>query len=59
MHIVEKLGGIAIIAGSLLLCAYAVLFPILLPLGTGNFDYAEVLRSPVLVPLALVASSAC
>ncbi|WP_415878160.1 hypothetical protein [Methylomonas sp. TEB] len=35
--------------------AYAVLFPILLPLGTGSFDYAEVVRSPGWVPLALVA----
>ncbi|WGS84237.1 hypothetical protein [Methylomonas sp. UP202] len=41
--------------GSLLLSAYAVLFPILLPLGTGAFDYAEVVRSPGWVPLALVA----
>ncbi|OAI11544.1 hypothetical protein A1507_20455 [Methylomonas koyamae] len=55
MNVFEKLGGIAIIAGSLLLSAYAVLFPILLPLGTGTFDYAEVVRSPGWVPLALVA----
>jgi len=55
MHIFEKLGGIAIIFGSLLLSAYAVLFPILLPLGTGSFDYAEVVRNPSWVPLALVA----
>lgn len=55
MPIFEKLGGIAIIAGSLLLSAYAVLFPILLPLGTGTFDYAEVVRSPGWVPLAAVA----
>jgi hypothetical protein len=40
MHIFEKLGGTAIIVGSLLLSAYLVLFPILLPLGTGSFDYA-------------------
>lgn len=38
-----------------MLSAYAVLFPILLPLGTGAFDYAEVVRSPGWVPLALVA----
>lgn len=31
---------------SLLLSAYAALFPILLPLGTGSFDYVEVLLSP-------------
>ena len=55
MHIFEKLGGIAIILGSLLLSAYAVLFPILLPLGTGSFDYAEVARSPGWVPLAAIA----
>lgn len=55
MHIFEKLGGLAIIVGALLLSAYAVLFPILLPLGTGTFDYAEVVRSPGWVPLALVA----
>lgn len=55
MHIFEKLGGIAIMAGSLLLSAYAVLFPVLLPLGTGTFDYAEVVRSPGWVPLAAVA----
>ncbi len=55
MHIFEKLGGFAIIVGALLLSAYAVLFPILLPLGTGTFDYAEVVRSPGWVPLAGVA----
>lgn len=55
MNVFEKLGGIAIIAGSLLLSAYAVLFPVLLPLGTGTFDYAEVVRSPGWVPLAGVA----
>jgi len=55
MNVFEKLGGIAVILGSLLLSAYAVLFPILLPLGTGSFDYAEVVRSPAWVPLALVA----
>lgn len=55
MHVFEKLGGAAIIAGSLLLSAYAVLFTILLPLGTGTFDYAEVVRSPGWVPLAMVA----
>lgn len=55
MHILEKLGGIAIIVGALLLSAYAVLFPILLPLGTGSFDYAEMVRSPGWVPLALIA----
>ncbi|MBD9356395.1 hypothetical protein [Methylomonas albis] len=55
MHIFEKLGGIAIIVGSLLLSAYAVLFPILLPLGRGSFDYVEVVRNSAWVPLALVA----
>ncbi|NOV29481.1 hypothetical protein [Methylomonas sp. ZR1] len=55
MPIFEKLGGIAIILGSLLLSAYAVLFPILLPLGTGTFDYAEMVRNSAWVPLALVA----
>ncbi len=55
MNVFEKLGGIAIILGSLLHSAYAVLFPILLPLGTGSFDYAEVVRNSAWVPLALVA----
>lgn len=55
MRVFEKLGGAAIIAGSLLLRAYAVLFPILLPLGTGTFDYAVVVRSPGWVSLAVVA----
>lgn len=55
MHVFEKHGGIAIIVGALLLSVYAVLFPILLPLGTGTFDYAEVVRSPGWVPLALIA----
>ncbi|CAD6876267.1 hypothetical protein [Methylomonas fluvii] len=55
MHIFEKLGGIAIIVGSLLLSAYAVLFPIFLPLGTRSFDYVEMVRNSAWVPLALVA----
>ncbi|MGZ0079744.1 hypothetical protein [Methylomonas sp. YC3] len=41
--------------GSSLFSAYAVLFPIVLPLGTGSFDYAGVVRSPGWVPLALIA----
>jgi len=55
LHIFEKLGGVAIIVGALLLSAYAVLFPILIPLGTGAFDYAEVVRIPGWVLLAAVA----
>lgn len=34
------------VAGALLLATYAALFPILLPLGSGSADYAEVVSSP-------------
>src|SRR5574340_1043961 len=35
-----------LILGSLLLTAYAVLYPALLPVGNGTYDYAQVVLNP-------------
>ncbi len=53
--IFEKLGGVSLIAGSILFSAYSSLFVLLLPIGSGTYDYVEVVRNPNWVPLALVA----
>jgi hypothetical protein len=53
--IIDKLGGVSLIVGSLLLTAYAVLFPALLPLGNGTYDYVKVVLNPNWVPLAIIA----
>lgn len=55
MTIFEKLGGIAIIAGSALLCLYSVLFPTLLPLDKIATDYTAIMLSPGWRPLAIIA----
>lgn len=54
-HSAEKTGGLALIAGSLLLTAYAALFPTLLPLGNGAYDFVKVVQSPAWVPLAITS----
>ena len=51
----EKVGGISLIFGSLLLTAYAVLFPLLLPLGNGTYEYVQMVTNPNWVRLAVVA----
>jgi hypothetical protein len=55
MNVFEKLGGIAIIGGSLLLSVYAVLYPTLLPLNTNPVDYVAIVLSPSWIPLAIIA----
>jgi hypothetical protein len=52
---IERLGGASLILGSLLLAAYAALFPILLPIARGTSDFAQVVLSPNWVRLAMVA----
>lgn len=51
----EKLGGAAIIAGSLLFAIYSSMFPVLLPIGSGTYDYAQVVLNPNWRWLALAA----
>ncbi len=51
----EKIGGASIILGSLLLTAYAALFPVLLPLGNGTYDFVEVVSNQNWVRLAAMA----
>lgn len=51
----EKVGGISLILGSLLLTAYAALFPALLPVGNGTYDYVQVVLDSDWVPLAIMA----
>ena len=52
---VEKVGGISLIAGSLLLTVYSVLFPVLLPINGGKFDFVQVVLNPNWVRLATIA----
>lgn len=51
----RTVGAVGVVAGSLLLAAYAALFPILLPIGLGAFDYSEVVLSPWWMPLTSTA----
>ena len=51
----EKIGGIALIAGALLFAAYSSLFLIVLPIADGKFDYAQLVRHPAWLPLAITA----
>ena len=50
-----RTGGASLIAGSLLLAAYAILFTVLLPVPRTPVEYAQVLVSPAWRPLALLA----
>jgi hypothetical protein len=51
----EKVGGVSLILGSLLLAAYSALFPALLPIGNGTFDYVMVVLNPNWIRLAVIA----
>jgi hypothetical protein len=51
----EKLAGGSLILGSAMLAAYAILFPILLPVPRNPGDYSQVVLRPGWVPLALTA----
>jgi hypothetical protein len=51
----EKAGGVALIVGAFLLAAYSALFPALLPLGNGTFDYVQMVLNPNWTRLAAVA----
>lgn len=51
----DKLGGSALIAGSLLFALYSALFTILLPIGDGHYDFVQVVLDPDWRRLALVA----
>jgi hypothetical protein len=51
----EKAGGASLILGSFLLAAYSALFPALLPLGNGTFDYVQMVLNPNWTRLAAIA----
>jgi hypothetical protein len=51
----EKVGGASLILGSLLLAAYSALFPVLLPIGNGTYDFVAVVLNPNWVRLAVMA----
>ena len=50
----QKLGGLSLIAGSLLMAVYSAMFPLLLPIGRYAADYAELVRNPNWLWLAIV-----
>jgi hypothetical protein len=52
---IEKVGGVSLILGSLLLTVYAALFPVLLPFGNGAYDDVQVVLNQNWFRLALVA----
>jgi len=54
-HPHERLAAACVILGASLLAGYAVLFILLLPVGSGTFDYATLVVSPYWTELALVA----
>ncbi len=51
----EKVGGVSLILGSLLLAAYSALFPVLLPIGNGTYDFVQLVLNPNWVRLAIIA----
>ena len=51
----ERSGGISLIIGSFLFAAYASLLPVLLPIGNGTYDLAQVVLTPGWVPLSIDA----
>jgi hypothetical protein len=51
----EKVGGVSLILGSLLLATYSALFPLLLPVGNGTYDYVQMVMNPNWVRLAIIA----
>lgn len=40
----EKLGGDAIIVGSILFAIYSSLYAVLLPIGMGTYDYVRLVK---------------
>lgn len=55
MNSTDKIGGLSLIAGALLFAAYAVLFPLLLPVGKEHFDMVTVVMDGSWMPLAATA----
>lgn len=55
MNSTDKVGGLSLIAGALLFAAYAVLFPLLLPVGKEHFDMVAVVMDGSWMPLAATA----
>ncbi len=57
MHLLslEKVGGLSLIAGSLLFAIYSAMFPFLLPIQGGNYDLVQVVINPNWVRLAIAA----
>jgi hypothetical protein len=53
--LLDRSGGAAIALGAVLFAVYASLFSVLLPLGHGEMDFAQVVRDPNWVRLALAA----
>lgn len=51
----ERLGAAFIVVGSALLAVYAALFSLLLPIGSGGFDYPRLVVNPYWKQLALLA----
>lgn len=51
----RRFGGATVMGGSLLLVIYAGLFPFLLPVGPGQFDYVTIVTSPWWSPLTATA----
>jgi len=51
----DKLGGISLIIGSVMFAIYSLMFPLLLPLGNGVYDYVELALNPNWVWLAFIA----
>lgn len=51
----ERLGAAFIVVGSALLAVYAALFSLLLPIGSGEFDYPRLVLTPHWKQLALLA----
>ena len=51
----RRFGAATIVGGALLLVIYAALFPTVLPIRPGQFDYIAIVSSPWWVPLATIA----
>lgn len=51
----EKLGGVSLIVGSALFAAYSAMFPFVIPVGGGDYDFAKAVLDPDWVKLALIA----
>lgn len=51
----ERIGGMSLIVGAALFAAYAAMFPFVIPVGAGTYDFAKAVLDPDWVKLALVA----